>query len=165
MTMPKSWLAALLAIGALLAAGCSSSPAPSAPTPGQDENAGMPGPEGGDAGGSQDVIRIKATDALRFEPASIAVPAGEPVRLEVTNVGAMPHEFIVGDEEAQMAHENQMGQDGSMQHMDMDLPALRLEPGETKDAVATFDEPGKILYACHVLGHYAAGMVGTITVT
>jgi uncharacterized cupredoxin-like copper-binding protein len=34
-----------------------------------------------------------------------------------------------------------------------------------RDAVTyTFDGPGPYAFACHVTGHYEAGMVGTITV-
>jgi len=31
--------------------------------------------------------------------------------------------------------------------------------------VYTFKSPGTLLFGCHVAGHYAAGMAGTITVT
>jgi uncharacterized cupredoxin-like copper-binding protein len=30
--------------------------------------------------------------------------------------------------------------------------------------VYTFDQPGLLEFGCHVSGHYAAGMLGTITV-
>jgi uncharacterized cupredoxin-like copper-binding protein len=83
----------------------------------------------------------------------------------VTNQGSNPHEFVLGDEAVQMQHEGQMSSDGSMHGMDMDLPALTLTPGETKETTVTFDEPGTILYGCHEPGHYDGGMVGTITVT
>lgn len=37
--------------------------------------------------------------------------------------------------------------------------------GQTKEATVTFEDPGEILYGCHIEGHYDAGMVGTVTVT
>ena len=43
--------------------------------------------------------------------------------------------------------------------------AVEVAPGETATLVYTFDEPGTLLIGCHVPGHYAAGMKGTITVT
>jgi len=33
-----------------------------------------------------------------------------------------------------------------------------VEPGETRDIVCVFDNPGKWLLHCHMLGHQAAGM-------
>ena len=45
-----------------------------------------------------------------------------------------------------------------------DEAEVEVAPGETATLVYTFDEPGELLYGCHVPGHYAAGMVGTITV-
>ncbi len=111
-------------------------------------------------------VEITALDSLRFDPSQVTVKAGEPIRFAVTNSGSDPHEFILGDEATQMAHEEEMDSDDSMGHgMDMDMPALTLAPGETKEATVTFDKPGTILYGCHESGHYDGGMVGTITVT
>jgi uncharacterized cupredoxin-like copper-binding protein len=42
----------------------------------------------------------------------------------------------------------------------VDVPA-----GGAARLVHTFDQPGTLEYGCHVPGHYAAGMLGTITVT
>lgn len=113
-------------------------------------------------------IRITALDALRFDPAQVSVKAGERIRFVVTNAGSTEHEFFVGDEAMQMSHEQEMTPGGSMQSSGMEMggmPALTLAPGETKEATATFDQPGQILYGCHEPGHYSGGMAGTITVT
>jgi uncharacterized cupredoxin-like copper-binding protein len=37
-------------------------------------------------------------------------------------------------------------------------------PRATRRLTWTFDKPGIVLYGCHVLGHWAAGMKGTIVV-
>lgn len=42
----------------------------------------------------------------------------------------------------------------------VDVPA-----GKTVRLVYTFNQPGMLEYDCHVLGHYLAGMRGTLTVT
>ena len=42
--------------------------------------------------------------------------------------------------------------------------ALTVPPGTTRRLTWTFDKPGIVLYGCHVLGHWAAGMKGTIVV-
>jgi len=119
---------------------------------------------GDGTGGTARTVRIKALDALRFEPASVTVTVGETVRFVVTNTGSTKHEFFVGDEAAQMAHEEEMGMGASMGPSDMRMAALELAAGETKETTVTFDEAGSILYGCHEPGHYEGGMVGTIAV-
>lgn len=121
-----------------------------------------------EAGAGADGVRtihVRALDSLRFEPANITVRVGERVRFVVTNEGSATHEFILGDEATQMEHEQEMSMGASMEHGTMDLPALTLAPGETQTTVVTFDRPGTIFYGCHQAGHYADGMVGTITVS
>ena len=39
------------------------------------------------------------------------------------------------------------------------MPAL-----ETVETTITFDEPGALTYICHLPGHEAYGMVGTLTI-
>ena len=113
-------------------------------------------------GGNVRTVRVKALDSLRFDPASVSAASGEAVRFVVTNVGKTDHEFVIGGEQVQMAHEDAMGDAG---HMQMEaMASLGLKPGETKEATLTFDKPGKIMFACHEPGHYTGGMVGTITV-
>lgn len=109
------------------------------------------------------LVDVTLTDALRIDPDQMSVPAGVPVTFVVTNAGALPHEFVVGDEAAQAAHGSAMLGMGSMTH---DEPtAIGLQPGESKELTITFDEPGEMLAGCHVPGHYAAGMKATIVVT
>jgi uncharacterized cupredoxin-like copper-binding protein len=33
------------------------------------------------------------------------------------------------------------------------MASLSLAPGETKETTITFEEPGELLYGCHVTGH------------
>ena len=106
-------------------------------------------------------IEVNLTDALRMEPAELTVPAGVPITFVLTNSGATDHEFYLGDEDAQMAHEDEMSS-GGMAHGD---PAgISLKPGGTKELTYTFDAAGRTLAGCHVAGHYAGGMKATITV-
>ncbi len=128
------------------------------------------GTEAGTGSGGEDrpgvrTVEVSALDSLEFVPAEVRVRSGETVRFVVTNSGAGVHEFVLGDEATQMQHEGEMGTGGSMDHEAMDLPAITLQPGQTKEVTVTFDRAGTILYACHVPGHYAAGMVGALTVT
>ncbi len=108
-------------------------------------------------------IEVKLTDALKMEPAGMTVKVGQPVTFVVTNSGTIQHEFYLGDEAAQGAHEQEMMSGGGMA---MDEPdGIVLKPGETKELTHTFPMAGASLAGCHETAHYAGGMKATITVT
>lgn len=108
------------------------------------------------------------TDGLRFDPAELVVAAGETVRFEVTNPTSLEHEFVIGDETEQEHHgEEMMGGEAMMSRdamMHDEENAVSLAPGEAKELVYSFGDEGELLIGCHVDGHYAAGMMGTISV-
>lgn len=113
-------------------------------------------------GGSPRVVTVTMPDELRFEPDAFTFSVGETVRFEVTNAGAIQHEFFIGDADAQAAHETAMVEMGGMAH---DEPnGISVGPGETKELEHTFATAGDILIGCHEPGHYAGGMVATVTV-
>jgi Cu+-exporting ATPase len=111
-------------------------------------------------------ILVEAADDLRFTPDAVTVKGGETVAFVIRNTGAVPHEFVVGDEAVQAKHEQEMaaGKDGSMTAMGAKPYAVDVPPQATVTLVYTFDKPGRLLFGCHVPGHYAAGMMGTIVV-
>jgi Cu+-exporting ATPase len=112
-------------------------------------------------------IEITATDQFRFTPSDITVRQGETVAFVVTNTSNAPHEFVIGDEAVQQAHEEEMaaGVDAMNDDMMDGQPyAVKVAPGETATLVYRFAKPGTLLIGCHVPGHYAAGMTGTITI-
>ena len=109
-------------------------------------------------------IAIKATDGMRFVPGAITVRTGETVAFVVTNTGRLPHEFVIGPAAAQDAHEREMASGMRMAMNDEAAFSLDVPPGQARTLVYTFRAPGALLYGCHVPGHYAAGMRGTITV-
>ena len=104
---------------------------------------------------------MNLTDALRMEPARLTVPAGVPITFVLTNGGVTDHEFYLGDEKAQMAHEDEM-QMGGMAHDDP--VGASVKPGEAKELTYIFSATGQTLAGCHVAGHYGGGMKATITV-
>jgi Cu+-exporting ATPase len=109
-------------------------------------------------------IAIETTDQLRFDPSAIDVREGETVAFTITNSGSVEHEFVIGDAQVQAEHEAEMTS-GGMNEMDQEEGnAVSIPPGKTATLIYTFDQSGKLLYGCHVAGHYAAGMEGTITV-
>lgn len=108
-------------------------------------------------------INVSMFDTFSFQPTEVSVKMGETVAFEVTNEGEIPHEFVLGDRAFQEQHEAEMADMGG------DLPpdepfAVSLQPGETKTVAWTFSRMGSFEYACHVAGHYDAGMVGPISV-
>jgi uncharacterized cupredoxin-like copper-binding protein len=118
-------------------------------------------------------VRVVMNDRFRYRPAAIMVRAGRGVTFDVTNAGKLPHEFILGDRATQLDHERQMQGGppaGGHGHAHTGHAAagaggaLTVPPGQTRRLTWTFDEPGIVLYGCHVLGHWAAGMKGTIVV-
>lgn len=93
----------------------------------------------------------------------MTVNVGVPITFVVTNTGTTDHEFYLGDEAAQAAHEQEMQDMGGMTH---DEPAgIALDPGQTKELTFTFAQPGETFAGCHLPGHYASGMKAAITVT
>lgn len=107
-------------------------------------------------------VEVTALDTMRFKPAALAVRRDETVRFVVTNAGRIDHEFVIGTPEEQRAHERMMRQMPNMEHEDPN--ALTLAPGETKTLVWQFGGAGVVELACHVPGHYQAGMVSAVNV-
>ena len=175
--------AALLAGVVLLAAACSVAH-PTAGGEGQHHGHHAPPPAraareaprpSGPALATSAPVRVVMNDRFRYQPASIMVRAGRRVTFAVHNAGELPHEFILGDRATQLDHERQMqaappATGHTHDHMhDMaagstGTGALTVPPGATRRLTWTFDKPGIVLYGCHVLGHWAAGMKGTIVV-
>jgi uncharacterized cupredoxin-like copper-binding protein len=118
--------------------------------------ASAPGP--GEAGftagtpASPRVVRVIAGPGTTFSPSDIAVQRGETVTFEVTAVGGLVHEFMVGPADAVAAD-----QAGTPEAADIGMM-------QTKSVTYTFDGTGPYAFACHAPGHYEAGMRGTITV-
>lgn len=120
--------------------------------------------EPGDPDDATETIEVSMLDTLAYDPPSITVPVGETVVFEVTNDGAIPHEFVLGDHELQLEHEEEMSEmDGDMETHD-EPNAVLVDPGETKDLAFTFTEAGSLEYGCHEPGHYDGGMVGELVV-
>ena len=151
-------LAAPLAAVAVLAAACSSagSPTPSAAAPSAAPTAA--------ASAEATRIEVTLTDALKIEPATMTVKAGVPVTFVVTNTGTILHEFVIGDEDVQTEHEEEMAEAGGMSMPEDEPNAIGVEPGQTKELTFAFAEAGATLAGCHVVGHYPAGMKAEITV-
>jgi len=108
------------------------------------------------------IIKISAMDNMRYDQNSINVRAGETIRFIVTNTGKLRHEFSIGDSEEQVKHAKMMKAMPNMNHKDPNT--ISLAAGETGELLWKFSESSDIEIACHVAGHYEAGMKADIRV-
>ena len=128
------------------------------PSPGEAFPFGRPGT----AARVDRIIRITATE-FKYEPATISVRAGETVEFVVTNKGMLDHELFLGTVSEQKDHEKEMSASPSQPMHDPN--GIAVPKGKTASLIWTFTKPMTIQYACHVPGHYAAGMYGVLTIT
>jgi len=94
-----------------------------------------------------------------FDPSSFSFPPGSTVRFVVRNTDPIDHEFIVGDQAVQDAHESGTEAYHPPRPGEMTVPA-----GTTRATIVTFARPGSLIFACHLPGHYAYGMHGVIRI-
>ena len=85
---------------------------------------------------------------------------GETYIFAVGNEGAAVHEFVIEPagkvDEPLKAEVNGKEQESEIED---------IAPGETGELEWTFTEPGRYQFACHIPGHYEAGMVIEVEVT
>ena len=110
--------------------------------------------------GPGDVTVTLVIQHSRFAPARVVVRQHTNVTFRIVNHDPIGHEFIVGDDEVHARHEaGTHGKHGA-------LPGeVSVGPGETATTTYPFHEPGTVLFACHLPGHFAYGMVGDVIVT
>jgi plastocyanin len=95
----------------------------------------------------------------KFNPSQITVPVGVPITITLVNNDPIGHEWIVGDDAVQQIH--RVGTE--LLHPDkpteLVIPAM-----SSRTTVVTFEQPGALKYICHLPGHEAYGMVGTVVI-
>jgi uncharacterized cupredoxin-like copper-binding protein len=110
-------------------------------------------------------INVEATD-FAYSPASITIPAGQPVTLTLNNMGAVEHDFVV--EKINVTDVKASNTGPAMHHQMGEMPDYDLHffaPAEDK-AVLNFTalEPGTYEIFCSIEGHKEAGMIGKLIV-
>ncbi|HXU87200.1 MAG TPA: cupredoxin domain-containing protein [Verrucomicrobiae bacterium] len=110
---------------------------------------------------SHDPIVIEITiHYSHFSPDSVTVPAGQPVTFVITNSDPIDHEWIVGDAATHERHRTGTEPVHDARPTEITIPA------ETqKRTTVTFASGGSELFICHLPGHEAYGMVGTVAIT
>jgi uncharacterized cupredoxin-like copper-binding protein len=94
----------------------------------------------------------------RFIPAEIDAAPGETIRFVLRNTDPIDHEFILGDERVQLAHERGTEAFHPPRPGEVTIPA-----GETVTTTFTF-RSDDLPFACHLPGHWAYGMAGVVRV-
>ncbi|ANG61046.1 copper-binding protein [Marinobacterium aestuarii] len=145
---------------------------------GDAPNIGKPG----DASQATRTVSIALYDNY-YEVDTLEVKAGETVRFELKNEGALLHEFNIGTAAMHKNHQSEMlkmmehgmltptgmvemdhsGMEGmeGMEGMKHDDPnSILLAPGESRVLTWTFSGDAELEFACNMPGHYQAGMVG-----
>ena len=94
-----------------------------------------------------------------FLPERIEVERGDIVVFEINNTDPIDHEFILGDEGVQQAHEK-----GTEAHHGAKPGEVTVPAGEMRVTTYEFTEPGILIFGCHLPGHYRYGMRGAVEV-
>lgn len=98
------------------------------------------------------VVQVTLSE-FKVEMSPATIPVGVPVRFEVTNVGKIQHEFVV---EKAGAVDDSLKSDDEGKELESEIEPFN--PGETKTLDWTFTEAGAYQAACHLPGHFEAGM-------
>jgi uncharacterized cupredoxin-like copper-binding protein len=94
-----------------------------------------------------------------FDPNLYMIPAGETITLELSNSGAVEHEFVI------MKFGTEVGNDFGPEDEANIYWEAELKAGESGTFSFTAPgEPGEYQIVCGTEGHYVAGMVGSLTV-
>ena len=114
------------------------------------------------------IIEIMAID-MAFIPTSISVNRGETIKFVVTNQGKLLHELVLGTNDEQAEHNTNMrslSHDDMGQHMQSEKNGIVIHPSQTQEITWTFTtELTQIQFACHVPGHFEAGMFGSVDIS
>jgi len=94
-----------------------------------------------------------------FEPASVVVPAGVPITFVLRNDDPIDHEWIVAEPAVHERHRTST----ELVHGDV-ATEIPVDAGTVRRTTVTFDRPGTLAFICHLPGHEAYGMTGTVTI-
>jgi uncharacterized cupredoxin-like copper-binding protein len=96
----------------------------------------------------------------RFSTGEVRVRPGETVRFVLRNTDPIPHELIIGDQAVQDLHEA-----GTESHHGDRPGEASVAPGATAATTYRFGPAGdRLLFGCHLPGHWGYGMRGELRV-
>ena len=114
------------------------------------------------ASAANDMFTVQVTlSEWRVDVSPSTIPAGVPVRFVATNKGVLAHELVLEKAGAvDEALEADLGGDEPLE-----AEAENIAPGTSKTMIWTLSDAGAYQLACHVPGHFEAGMVMRINAT
>ncbi|MEA2518358.1 MAG: hypothetical protein QOF49_438 [Chloroflexota bacterium] len=95
-----------------------------------------------------------------YDPGRVTVPVGRPVTFVIVNTDPIDHEWIVGDDATHERHRTGTEPTHGARPTEVSIPA-----GTERRTTVTFAAAGSQLFICHLPGHEAYGMVGTVVAT
>lgn len=99
-----------------------------------------------------------------FDPDAIGLVSGETVRFNLTNAGAVEHEFRLSNQHRIEEHIAAGHTSSDDNHETTPDIVVLVEPGETRSVDVTFpDATSYTVIACLIPGHYEAGMFGSVS--
>jgi len=113
-------------------------------------------------GSSRAIAATAVTVTMQFSQFSATtdtVEAGVPVTITLRNDDPIDHEWIVGTEHVHATHRTGTELFHTTRPTEVTVPAL-----STKTTMITFPEAGEYTYICHLPGHEAYGMAGSLRV-
>jgi uncharacterized cupredoxin-like copper-binding protein len=110
------------------------------------------------SGGASTNLSVELMEFM-FNPNNFTVPAGKEITLELSNNGAVVHDFIIMNLGAEV------GQDFGEEDEPNIYFKAEIEPGASKTYTFTApSQPGEYQVVCGIPGHYLAGMVAKLNV-
>lgn len=104
------------------------------------------------------VIDVVMTD-YKYEPNTFIIPPGKEITLNITNKGAIEHEFVI------MKYGTNVGENFGDEDEENIYWEIEVKPGETTTVTFTAPEQiGQYQFVCGIEGHFTAGMSGTLRV-
>jgi uncharacterized cupredoxin-like copper-binding protein len=104
----------------------------------------------------------EGSGTMSYDPASIEVKQGEQIKFVITNGGALVHEFILADTEANLKHAALMQKYPDMEHDDPN--GKTVQPSGHAEILWRFTKRGEFEFSCLIPGHRESGMLGKVTV-
>jgi uncharacterized cupredoxin-like copper-binding protein len=139
----RFWLVSLALVGAVILSACGNTTNGTSPTGG---------------------ATVNALDTLKFDPATVSVPAGAAAQIVVKNTGVQQHNWVlVKTEDANRIATESLAKGGDATGLAGVLAGGKLIAAAGEETVSVNVPAGSYQFICTVAGHYQAGMVGTLT--
>lgn len=141
---------------ALALTACGGAGTPETPTTGNGAN-----------GAAAEPLQVQGTNALRFEPETLAASASQAFTVEFNNPSSLPHNWVLVEPGQEETVVNAADASGNVPEGTSGVIVAGgvLQGGAAAETIAVDAlEAGSYPYVCTVPGHYQAGMKGTLNV-